>query len=149
MRPIIALLLVLTFFGCVSRPEVSEDSMGVVGNWRIYSEAITLDTGGTDYLKGVPTRELEIRSDGTWNYGDSSGTWTVEQIGESDWKRWGVEPYNPTRKIVLDGWAGVSGDGPIEESSGQIDFIWVIYRSGPPVTSAPAQVQIKFGHTNS
>ncbi|MBI5158621.1 hypothetical protein HY992_00700 [Candidatus Micrarchaeota archaeon] len=70
------------------------------------------------------TRKLELASFGSWNFGDSSGTWSVEEASEEDWKEWGVEPYGPTKKLVLNGWSGDKASGPIEESDERIDFFW-------------------------
>ena len=86
-----------------------------------------------------------MSDDGTWTFGSSSGTWDVSDITAGDGARWGIELYGPTQKVVLEGWNAGTADGPIEESGGQVDFIWVIYPEGPPAISAPGTVWIKFG----
>ena len=114
----------------------------ILGAWRIYSERIDFDAGGGNTIEPV-TREMNLYDDGTWEFGSSSGTWYVTVIDPSDWGRWGVEPYGPERKMVLEGWNDDSGDGPIEESEGGVDFIWVIYQVDDP---DPGTIQLKFGY---
>ncbi|MBI4016956.1 MAG: hypothetical protein HY363_04665 [Candidatus Aenigmarchaeota archaeon] len=121
--------------------ELSENP-SATGVWRPYSEAIFYDKGGNNIIKPV-TRKLQIKPDGTWDFG-STGTWEVKPIESTDWKKWGVASYGPTKKIVLNGWNNGIGDGPIEASNGITDFIWVIYKTTTP-TLGPATVQIKFG----
>ncbi|MDO8615526.1 MAG: hypothetical protein Q7T33_07275 [Dehalococcoidia bacterium] len=115
-------------------------------SWRIYSEAIYYDAGGGGAAIGATSRDLQTSSDGTWAFGDSAGTWYVAEITDQDWNYWGVDPYGPTSKIVLDGWNGDVAAGPIEGTDGYVDFIWVIYREGPPTIGAPGTVWMKFGH---
>lgn len=116
----------------------------LAGTWRVLSSRLDYDAGGAGVAPDA-TRHLELRANGRWEFGSSSGSWSVRAIDDADWSRWGVDSYGPTRKIVLAGWNGSEGDGPIEESSGGVDFVWVIYRVGPPVVSAAGQVQMKFG----
>jgi hypothetical protein len=85
-----------------------------------------------------------VGADGTWQFGSSSGTWTVSSIEDSDWKGWGVTSYGPTRKIVVSGWANGTSKGPIEESTGPVDFFWVIYPYASDVSGA-GTVWMKFG----
>lgn len=118
-------------------------SAPVTGTWRPYSQAIFYDKGGSNIIKPV-TRTLELKADGTWDFG-SKGTWEVKPIDQADWKKWGISSYGPTRKIVLNGWNKDKADGPIEES-GRVDFIWAIYRT-TSASLGPATVQIKFGHS--
>lgn len=120
------------------------------GSWRAYSERIYYDRGGAGALLSIAkgnaiTRTLKISSDGRWEFGDSKGTWTVSAITDEDWSRWGISPYGPTRKVVLDGWNKASADGPAEEST-RVDFIWVIYHVEPPLVQNPGTIWIKFGH---
>jgi len=125
----------------------SEDSRDelLTGDWRIYSETLFFDaggSGGSDSSASV-TRKLHLDEDGTWEFGSSQGTWYVATIEPLDWDRWQVQPYGPAVKIVLDGWNGQVGDGPIEEYESGVDFFWVIYRVDDP---SPGAVQMKFGH---
>ncbi|MBI4170245.1 MAG: DcrB-related protein [Candidatus Aenigmarchaeota archaeon] len=119
----------------------------LVGGWRAYSEVIYYDSGSSNYLDTASTRVLELRSDGTWEFGSSKGTWKVEPITDTDWERWATPSYGPTKKIILNGWNNDIGDGPIESSETRVDFFWIIYRAEPPTVSQSGQVQIKFGHT--
>lgn len=118
---------------------------GLTKNWRVYSQAIFYDSGGFNFMDTPATRLLELKPDYTWTFGNSEGTWRVSKITETDWTKWGVNAYGPTEKLVLDGWNNDVADGPIE---GNVDFLWVIYRTGPPTVQSPAQIQIKFGLTN-
>lgn len=116
-----------------------------VGSWRIYSESIYFDAGGgggTDTSASL-TRKLDLYENGTWEFGSSTGTWFTAFIDPADWDRWGADPYGPESKIVLEGWNGDVGDGPIEESGGDVDFFWLIYHVDEP---DPGTVFIKFGH---
>ncbi|MBI4151156.1 hypothetical protein HY492_03450, partial [Candidatus Woesearchaeota archaeon] len=115
---------------------------GITGTWRLYSEALYYDEGG-GFLDNKATQTLKL-APSSWSFGDSEGTWTLQDITESDWMRWGIEPYGPTKKIVLHGWNEGEADGPIEESD-RIDFLWVIYRVGPPIVEKPGSVWMKFG----
>lgn len=114
-------------------------------SWRVLSARIFYDQGGGGDLSTVITTRLELSGNGTWTFGSSSGAWDVRDITSGDWSRWGIQPYGPTQKVVLDGWNGGVADGPIEESGGQVDFVWVIYPEGPPTISAPGTVWMKFG----
>ncbi len=128
----------------------AESSMApeIVRKWRVYSQAIYYDAGGWDYLDTPATTLLEIKADQTWAFGPTaSGTWSVQPIQEEDWQKWGVPSYGPTRKLVLNGWNGETNDGPIEGGSKSVDFMWIIYRVAPPASSAPGQIQMKFGRT--
>lgn len=122
------------------------DKEKFVGNWRIYSEYIFYDTGGSNWLDTPVTRQLELGSNGKWVFGSSTGTWKIEEITDADWEKWGVDPYGPTRRMVMNNWNKVGADGPIEETKTNVDFIWVIYRAEPPVVSYPGQIQMKFSH---
>lgn len=115
------------------------------GSWRIYSEYIYYDAGGGggSDSSASGTRRLELYDDGTWAFGSSSGYWSIEPISPSDWDRWAIPPYGPERKIVLQGWNGGAESGPVEESGGYVDFLWVIYHVDSP---EPGLVYIKFGH---
>ncbi len=121
----------------------------LVRKWRVYSQSIFYDAGGSNFLKTPATTLLDLRADQTWSFGSSSGTWSVQAILEQDWAKWGVSSYGPKRKLVLNNWNGVGADGPIDETEGRVDFAWAIYRVGPPAVERPAQIQMKFGQTYS
>ncbi len=117
-----------------------------VGSWRVYSERLFYDIGGAGSMAVPLTRPLEISKEGTWAFGDSKGTWEVSEITDADWTRWGISSYGPAKKMTLDGWNEATADGPIEESSGRVDFIWVIYHVEPPQVQNAGTVWLKFGH---
>ncbi|MBI5065448.1 hypothetical protein HZA97_04360 [Candidatus Woesearchaeota archaeon] len=122
----------------------SSSELAIIGSWRPYTQEIMYDAGGNDHIKKPVTRRLTINSEGTWEFG-STGTWKIEQINEDDWNRWGMGSFGPTKKLVLDGWNNAVADGPIEEGTEGVDFIWVIYHS-EKLSLGPATIQIKFGH---
>ncbi len=128
--------------GPTPEPNVPEASST---SWRVYSARIYYDEGGGGDLSNVITTQLELTGGGSWYFSSSSGTWYTAAISDEDWQRWGVAPYGPSSKIVLNGWNGGQADGPIEESGGAVDFIWVIYPTEPPDVSAPGAVWMKFG----
>jgi hypothetical protein len=117
----------------------------LVGTWRIYSESFYYDAGGGGVMDSsqVVGTDLFLYGDGSWEFGSSYGWWSVAQINGSEWARWLVDPYGPTRKMVLDGWNGGVGDGPLDEETGYVDFVWLIYHVDSP---DPGTVYIKFGH---
>ncbi|MBI4052723.1 MAG: hypothetical protein HY394_01670 [Candidatus Diapherotrites archaeon] len=118
------------------------------GSWRALSSRLFYDAGGGGDVGSGTGHRLEINADGTWQFSSSAGKWSVAAIEDADWTKWKVDSYGPARKIVLDNWNGGIADGPIEESDGQVDFIWLIYRAEPPTVSAPGQVQAKYGHAD-
>lgn len=116
------------------------------GNWRVYSSYIYYRSGLANHYGAVSTsRQLEIGKSGTWKYGDSSGGWSVGEIQGGDWEKWKTSPFGPSKKIILSNWGGQTVDGPIEESGGRADFLWLIYYADVPSEDG-AQIQIKFGH---
>ncbi|MDO8427960.1 MAG: hypothetical protein Q7S92_01990 [Candidatus Diapherotrites archaeon] len=120
---------------------VSADNLEFVGSWKIYSP--NPQAGGASGF--VPsTRMLEIKRDGTWEFGNSTGTWEIQNIQANDWSKWLVEDYGPTQKIVFNEWNETGADGPIERST-RLDFFWIIYQVGPPVFETEKQLQMKFG----
>ncbi len=123
-------------------------SKSLVGNWRSYPQRLYFDAGGSLKVDTPSSRKLELKANGKWVFGSSSGTWKLANIEAKDWTKWGIEPYGPKKKIVLNNWNKKIAYGPIEESSikGQVDFIWVIYRVDPPVVSRPGIMHAKFGH---
>lgn len=118
----------------------------LAGEWRVLSQAIYFDNGLTSKdAKLVPiTTLLEVSADGSWKFGSSGGAWSVATIGDSDWTGWQIASYGPTRKIQVSGWSDGTNGGPIEESTGPVDYFWMIY----PYTSdanGPGTVWMKFG----
>ncbi len=125
----------------------------VVNNWRIYSSRLFYDDGGGGSVQdasAASTTKLVIMSGGRWEFGSSSGTWSISEITNPDWQEWGISSYGPSRKITLNNWKSANNyaSGPIEETDAGIDFLWVIYRVDPSsrTVSKPGQVQTKFGH---
>jgi hypothetical protein len=113
----------------------------VAASYRIYSETKYFDAGGSTTITPVTTR-LELDATGVWRFGTSSGTWSVAALDDADWQGWGVAAYGPTRKLMLDGWNNARSEGPIEEQSTGVDFVWVIYRVDDP---SPGTIWMKFG----
>ena len=125
-------------------PTTGATPRDLVGAWRVFSSRLFLDNGNASPFEAKPTtRQIELNADGTWKFGDSKGTWSVSAIGADDWKRWGINAYTPTRKVIFNGWDGGAADGPIEESS-QVDGFWIIYRAQPPAVNSPGTVHVKF-----
>ena len=132
-------------------PAESSATKEFAGSWSVYSERLFYDRGGGGATLSASsgtasTRTLSLKSDGSWEYGTSKGTWSVGAITAEDWKTWGIESYGPTRKVILAGWNKGTASGPVEESAGRIDFIWVLYRVEPPTVQNPGTVHMKFGH---
>ncbi len=117
----------------------------LTGKWRLYSSRFFYDAGGGGSWDVTASRRLELAQDGRWTYGTSNGTFSIHAIADEDWKRWNIEPYGPAMKIILSGWNGTGGEGPIEESNGGVDVFWVIYRVAPPLVQKPGIVWSKFG----
>ena len=125
------------------------NSKSLVGSWRAYPQNLYYDVGGSIRVPTPSSRKLELKANGKWAFGSSSGTWKVADITTADWEKWGVQPYGPTKKIVLNNWNKKGADGPIEESptvKGRVDFIWVIYKVEPPVVRSAGMMHAKFGH---
>lgn len=120
---------------------------GFEGLWRVFSSRIFYDIGGAGGMTGT-TRTLELDGEGNWAFGSSHGKWSVQPISSGDWEKWGIEPYGPTKKIILEEWNGRGADGPVEESGGNTDFFWAIYPVEPPEVENAGTVQTKFGHAN-
>ena len=119
-----------------------------VGLWRAFSSRMFYDIGGGGAVGSGTGQPLEINADGSWQLSTSAGKWRVESINLEDWKKWNIESYGPTRKIILENWNGGIADGPAEESDGRVDFFWVMYRAEPPTVSSSGQVQAKYGHAS-
>ncbi len=119
----------------------------LAGSWRVLSSRLFYDAGGGGALNRGVGHTLDLTKDGGWSYGSSSGTFKVQPVSPDDWKLWDVTSYGPKQKVVLAGWNGGEASGPIEESAGGVDFVWVIYRVGPPTVTAPGLVHMKFGRT--
>ena len=126
--------------------EATQESDLFVVNWRILSERIFYDIGGAGATAVPVTRNVELRSDASWSFGDSTGTWMIQNIADDDWVRWGVDSYGPTRKMILEEWHDGRADGPIEERDGVIDFFWIIYHVDPPLVENAGTVWLKLGH---
>ena len=106
----------------------------LVGKWRSYSDLHS-------------TRLLELRADGTWQFGTSSGKWSVAKIDSDDWGRWYLADSGLfTRKIILDGWNKGMADGPLQESGGNVDFIYILYNV--TYEGVEKSVQLKYGRSN-
>jgi hypothetical protein len=130
---------------CSAFAAMAGEAASPEGEWRIVSARIFYEKGGAGAEEtGKSSRFLSLARDGTWTFDGAKGRWSVAEVTAADWRRWGVAPYGPGKKIVFDGWAGGQADGPIEERSDRIEFLWVIYRAEPPVTKAPGVVWIKF-----
>ncbi len=117
-----------------------------IGTWRIYSSRLFYDSGGGGAVDTTSTQTLKLKPDNLWEFGSSSGTWSVSDISEADWAEWKISSYGPSRKLVLNGWKSESNKagGPIEEETQSVDFLWIIYRTISP--TPPGQVQTKMGH---
>jgi hypothetical protein len=113
------------------------------GKWRVCSARICYDQGSGGSL-GRFSGILELNDAGQWLFGKSTGAFAIDSVSDDDWKRWGINPYGPRRKITLSRWCSTVADGPIEESNG-IEYVWVIYRVSPPTTKAPGTVWLKLG----
>lgn len=158
MKKIYIILAVLWLASCGSGGTGSETTTGtvdtaLVGDWRILSETLYLDSGLTSPVEVVEvTTLLVLDSGGGWQFGSSSGTWNVADIETADWNGWGVDPAaylytpTPTRKLNLNNWSNSTGKGPVEEQAGgTVDYIWAIY-SYTSDTMGPGTMWIKFGH---
>ncbi|MBI3032702.1 hypothetical protein HYY69_04460 [Candidatus Woesearchaeota archaeon] len=126
-------------------------NQNLAGSWRIYSQAIFYDKGGNSISPPL-SRRFELKSDGTWEWGNSKGTWEIKLIEPEDWKKWSLQSYGPTSKIVFKNWVPGWSDGPIEESQGSVDFMWLIFRGQSTKGDAPPDygtIQMKLGHSTS
>lgn len=117
----------------------------VIGEWMTYSKGVYYDNGDFRYPQ-TPNEILLIDEDNTWTFGKYNGKWELSPITDADWKLWGINQYFPKNKITLYGWNDDIASGPVEGGA-TAQFIWVIYRVGPPIEEAAAQVQMKFGWT--
>ncbi len=131
-----------------SETTTSSNPKEFVGLWSAFSSRLFYDAGGGGALGSGTGYPMEINADGTWKYSSSAGKWHVEDVTSADWTKWKISDYGPKRKMVLDGWNNGIADGPVEESSGRVDFFWSIYRVGPPKVGVPGLVNVKYGHTN-
>ncbi len=116
-----------------------------VGGWRPYSVSNYYKNGESKFVS-PPGTVLNLHNDGSWNYGEFSGTWEVANVSDGDWKKWGISG-NFKEKLVFHNWpdaAGKVADGPIEETSYGARFLWAVYDAEPPAVDAPAQVWVKF-----
>jgi hypothetical protein len=115
------------------------------GQWAVLSQRIVYDAGGASNvsISGTP---LALGSNGTWTYGAMSDQLTVDSIAAADWTRWKASPYGPTRKLTFSGWNPGPADGPVEESGGVVNYVWVVYHVGPPTISQSGLMEIRFYH---
>jgi len=127
-------LIIVNGCGNVSNTtSAGTSSDSVVGTWR------NLSTPSS-------TTRLILDSSGTWAFDTSSGTLTISSIEASDWTSWGINAYDgPTRKLILTGWNKTESSGPIEESGGTINYIWLVYLYTDPDTKVTSTVQVKYG----
>jgi tetratricopeptide (TPR) repeat protein len=127
-----------------SENPAAPDAKALTGSWRVLTSRTFYDQGGTGAQGRKATVPLEIEADGSWRFEGKTGRWAVSAIGKEDWDLWKISDYGPKRKISLEGWNGGSASGPIEESNGTVDFLWVIYRFEP--ASGPAgDAHLKLG----
>lgn len=134
-----------TFAQLPGGPNDGAIDAALAGTWRVLSARLFYDAGGGGSVR-TDGPDLTLGADGTFAYGETIGTWSLGSIADDDWARWQTNPYGPGRKISFAGWQpGGIADGPIEESGGPVDFLWVIFRAEPPLVGAPGMVQMKFG----
>src|SRR3989338_1387080 len=120
-------------------PKIEDDAfseLSLIGKLGLHTKEIL--------FKSETTRMLEIKADKTWTFGTSQGTWKVSEISEEDWNKWGIDPYKPKKKIVLENFGDDGGSGPIEAYGGEISFFWVIYKTTNPETGQHVKLQRKF-----
>lgn len=123
---IIVIFTITLLFGCV---QSVTDLASVVGTWRIISETVYWNNGLSQSITPVTT-QLKINSGGSWSFGSSSGTWTTSAITAQDWTDWGIAEYaSATNKLTLANWNNDTSKGPIDETNGVIDNIWIIYNT--------------------
>ncbi len=116
--------------------------------WHVVSSRLSYDAGGGSNSSADATDMLSFGRNGIWRSVHGQGTFRIERISPADWPRWRIAAYGPTLKVVLNGWKGRTVDGPIETSGKQITFFWLVYHVGPPVTTSPATIFVKFGRTS-
>jgi hypothetical protein len=119
----------------------------LIGKWRVLSARVIYKTGGDDFVNEPnSTPRLDIAASGTWSYGSKTGTWSISKITAADWNRWDEGPYGPKTKLVLTGWPGGTGQGPIELSAaGKVTSLWVIFDAKPPSVPAAGRLHLKLG----
>lgn len=148
MKSIVLFFLAAILFSntcCPDSPKPPVQYPDLAGSWKNYSARVFYDQGGGGALTNVP-EQLRLTGEGKWTFGTSSGSFFVSAIDSSDWTRWNISAYGPTRKISFSNWKGSTADGPIEESNGRVNFVWVIYKVAPPIVSYPGAAWLKFGH---
>ncbi|MBI5389442.1 hypothetical protein HZB01_03620 [Candidatus Woesearchaeota archaeon] len=115
----------------------------LVGKWKPYSESIYYKNGDFEFAQ-TSNAELTLHRDGTWIFGNRTGTWQVLPITEEDWTVWGIHNDNFKTKLVLYNWEGNYATGPIEETSWGAKYLWAVYNVDPPALRESAQVWQKF-----
>ena len=138
------------FTGCILAvasmcSAAAPSAAALAGSWRVLSSRVFYDAGGGGAMNRGVGHTLEFTKDGHQAYSSSSGSFKVERIEKADWKTWNATNYGPTSKIVLTGWKEGKASGPIETSEAGVDFVWIIYRVGPPLVQSPGVVHVKFG----
>lgn len=144
----------------IQKEEELFSDLSLIGKWGIHAPSVVYKGRkgggkgiGDEYeweIKFPITTILLINEDKTWSWGPTKGTWKVLPIEDNDWKRWGREYYGPRKKLVLEGWENLaegsnnSADGPIEASSGQVDFFWVFSLVKFDEQEAPEKLQLNF-----
>ncbi|MBI2660580.1 hypothetical protein HYX07_05450 [Candidatus Woesearchaeota archaeon] len=118
--------------------------LSLIGKWGIHFIPLRLNEKGKWVQKFDTTTILELKSDKTWAFGTSQGTWKVFPIEEEDWIKWRVNPYGPKKKIVLEGFGDDGGSGPIEAYKGEVSFFWAMYKATNPETGKQQPFQKKF-----
>ena len=101
----------------------------LVGSWRILSETKYYDNSLPPSKVTPPSTLVKLEADGSWSFGSSSGKWCVASIIASDWTTWAITDYGATRKLILTNWNSDTEKGPIDEPTGVIDNLWIIYKS--------------------
>ncbi len=128
-------------------PKVEDDSfseLSLIGKWGLHFTGLRLNEKGKWVKKVDTTTILELKADKTWTFGTSQGTWKVLPIEDEDWQKWGVDPYGPKKKIVLENFGDDGGSGPIEAYKGEVSFFWAMYKATNPETGKQASFQKKF-----
>jgi len=122
----------------------SFSELSLIGRWGIHFTPLRKDEKGKWVQKSETTTILELKSDKTWAFGTSHGTWKVLPIEDDDWEKWSIKSYGPKKKIVLDGFADDGGSGPIEAYKGEVSFFWVVYKTTNPENDNTKWLQRKF-----
>ncbi|MBI1909852.1 MAG: hypothetical protein HYS22_06755 [Deltaproteobacteria bacterium] len=115
----------------------------LVGNWRILTETKYYTNSLPPSTVTPPSTLVVLDADGGWTFGSSSGTWCVASIVASDWTTWAIADYGAKRKLILTNWNDTTEQGPIDEPTGAIDNLWIIYSDTGD--SGPGTIWMKLG----